>query len=1008
MKISSKNIEQLIYIFLFTFSFQHSNAQVFDTRIKWDLGPSAYYFSDIRACATRSNGNNLIAIHRYNAGQGACMLAEISNTGDTLWTNPFTRGGSFGENFISFIKELPNHNIFMAGGTHNSSGQFHAAFFLADSTGQIIQYKKVYYGSNLPMVINDVDMAPDGSIFFAGQYNDLFSGGSTGYSWTVPVYGRLNTDLSINWSRTYGSTNHTYNFTNSGKVASIRVTPDNNLVIAGTDAVDPNDGYLGTFQLAKLTINGAMMWSIQRPLTTHSYPSSLTILPNGDIYAFSEIYYLSPFGDYDFTLEKFDMYGNYKWGKSYGTALSDNMTKAIYNPNNHQFAIVGTHSISATEDRAWLCTLDTSGQIMQNKLFGAPSSHYNMFNDICIYKNLYLITGTAFTYEGMLTQTDWNGNTGCAPSSFNLQTAALSSVFTPGLSFHNTIQLLQTSYQAVKVNYPYSSITACYSCSDVSVNQTISACGSYYVGGALQTSSGTYRDSLAASGGCDSIVVTQLSISQIPSTANAGIDQSICTNAASLTANIPLVGTGHWSILSGSGTLLNANAASTGINGLTTGTTTLRWTISNGSCTATTDDISIHIGVANSSTISHAACLSYSLYAQTYTASGTYTQTLTNASGCDSVLTLYLSIYQPSSSNTNTSVCSNDLPYVWNGMSISFAGSYSDTLLNARGCDSIANLNLSIKNFSTSSTTVSACSNDLPFVWNNNSFSTAGNYTVTLSNAAGCDSLASLDLQVKSASSSTTSISVCSNDLPYTWNGIPYSSGGTYTVNFTNSIGCDSIATLQLSVKNASTSTATATVCSANLPYNWNGNAYTSAGNYTAHFTNALGCDSAAYLNLAVTSIDLSLNNNDPTLTANQSGANYQWINCATNQPIANQTNANFNATSNGSYAVVVYYNGCHDTSACETIINTSNWNIISEQNLNLFPNPFQDMLFLNVDLQFRNASYEITDKLGQIVSVGQLDKKNNILNLASLSNGLYAIRIKNKDIQKILKIIKE
>jgi uncharacterized repeat protein (TIGR01451 family) len=53
---------------------------------------------------------------------------------------------------------------------------------------------------------------------------------------------------------------------------------------------------------------------------------------------------------------------------------------------------------------------------------------------------------------------------------------------------------------------------------------------------------------------------------------------------------------------------------------------------------------------------------------------------------------------------------------------------------------------------------------------------------------------------VLAKTSSTTNITICNNQLPYEWNGNSYSSGGSYTLHFINSVGCDSAATLNLSV----------------------------------------------------------------------------------------------------------------------------------------------------------------------------------------------------------------
>jgi hypothetical protein len=87
---------------------------------------------------------------------------------------------------------------------------------------------------------------------------------------------------------------------------------------------------------------------------------------------------------------------------------------------------------------------------------------------------------------------------------------------------------------------------------------------------------------------------------------------------------------------------------------------------------------------------------------------------------------------------------------------------------------------------------------------------------------------------------STTDVTNCTN---YTWNGTTYSTSGTYTETLTNSQGCDSIATLNLTIVSPTTSTDLQVACDS---YTWiDGNTYTSSNN-TATFTlpNSVGCDS--------------------------------------------------------------------------------------------------------------------------------------------------------------------
>ncbi len=79
-----------------------------------------------------------------------------------------------------------------------------------------------------------------------------------------------------------------------------------------------------------------------------------------------------------------------------------------------------------------------------------------------------------------------------------------------------------------------------------------------------------------------------------PTTANAGTDQTVCGTAATLAANTPTTGTGSWSIVSGAGGTVTTPASPTsGFTGIVGTTYTLRWTISNAPCVASTDDVLI-------------------------------------------------------------------------------------------------------------------------------------------------------------------------------------------------------------------------------------------------------------------------------------------------------------------------------------------------------------------------------------------------------------------------------
>ena len=85
-----------------------------------------------------------------------------------------------------------------------------------------------------------------------------------------------------------------------------------------------------------------------------------------------------------------------------------------------------------------------------------------------------------------------------------------------------------------------------------------------------------------------------INITSLPATANAGPDQSLCGASATLAANTPSVGTGSWSIVSGSGGAFDAaSSPGSGFSGISGQTYVLRWSIDNAPCTASTDDVTI-------------------------------------------------------------------------------------------------------------------------------------------------------------------------------------------------------------------------------------------------------------------------------------------------------------------------------------------------------------------------------------------------------------------------------
>jgi len=96
------------------------------------------------------------------------------------------------------------------------------------------------------------------------------------------------------------------------------------------------------------------------------------------------------------------------------------------------------------------------------------------------------------------------------------------------------------------------------------------------------------------------------------------------------------------------------------------------------------------------------------------------------------------------------------------------------------------------------------------------------------------------------------------------------------------------------------------------------GQVYTSTGIYTATIDNAAGCDS-------VITIDLTINptpsaaviQNGATLTATQTGATYEWVDCDDESIIVGEINQAFTPAVTGNYAVIVTIGDCFKKSEC-------------------------------------------------------------------------------------------
>ncbi|MBP6460368.1 MAG: T9SS type A sorting domain-containing protein, partial [Bacteroidia bacterium] len=204
--------------------------------------------------------------------------------------------------------------------------------------------------------------------------------------------------------------------------------------------------------------------------------------------------------------------------------------------------------------------------------------------------------------------------------------------------------------------------------------------------------------------------------------------------------------------------------------------------------------------------------------------------------------------------------------------------------------------------------------------------------------------------------------------------------------------GCDSIVTLNLTINPVKTGIDTKTAC---VSYPWiDGKTYTASNNTATHTLVAKnGCDSIVTLNLTINdkpTVSASLQNG--SLVASTTNDTYQWLDCDANTAaIANATTQTYLPKQTGNYAVKVSLKGCEATSACVKFeAQTTGIADANHVEFRIYPNPNQGVFNI---AGLPTGSYKIMNLMGAEVfdfTVENLEVQ--LLNLSHLAKGVYQV----------------
>jgi len=419
-------------------------------------------------------------------------------------------------------------------------------------------------------------------------------------------------------------------------------------------------------------------------------------------------------------LDNYWNYSTYEWLKD-GSSFVPPQTSGslILDPSNPNYLTLIAGNISLLVTDIYGCTYESSDLVIETNCISCVSAVTDFYTnpEICdqdvliVGNNTYSISGT---YIDSLIST--YGCDSIIHTNLIVFPAATSLTFDSICDFYIWNGSTYSSsgiYTYLTTNANGCDSTAALSLTINNANtgtSLVTACDIYTWDGITYTTSGAYTNTYTNTAGCDSVHTINLTIN------NANTGTSLVTACDIYTWD------GVAYTISGAYTNTYTNAA--GCDSVHT--------------------INLTINNANTGTSLVTACDTYTWNGVAYTTSGVYTNTYTNAAGCDSVHTINLTI---NNANTGTSLVTACDTYTWNGVAYTTSGVYTNTYINAAGCDSVHTLTLTINSSTSSITSVTSC-DDYTWLVSGENYTTSGSYTDTLTNLIGCDSVLTLELNI--------------------------------------------------------------------------------------------------------------------------------------------------------------------------------------------------------------------------------------------------------------------
>ena len=625
------------------------------------------------------DGGFVVCGRTFSFGTGGWdgYVLKLDSAGDTLWTKSY---GNTQYDEIQDIDLTSDGGYIMTGHTWTTDWAGDVYLIKLDALGNI-EWDQTYGGA---IGFSDkgysVRQTTDGGYVISGTTKTYGLGGDDVYVIKISSVG------AIEWTKTIG----TVGTIEAGR--EIEQTSDGGYIIAGY--TDGSGGSFYDVYLVKLNSVGTVQWS--KTYGGSSYDFAYTVeetSDNGFILGATTNSFGA--GNWDAYLIKTNSTGVLEWSKTYGMSGEDRVQAAKQTSDGGYILCGRSNSFGAGDFDATLHKTDASGTLQWTKAYGGISEDQAWY--VSEYSTGgYALCGYSYSFGAgsrdiSMIKTDGSGSSGCNETSGTFTTT------TP-----TTVSGVLGSYgsggglNAVPTAYGYTPTTITVQCETAS---------------------------------CP--VVSDFTVSN-----NAICEGGIITFSNSSTGGIAY----QW--------ILDGVAFSTATNTFNTfntaGSFTMVLVATDGACFDSTSVV-IDVNAPSVVTDVQSACDTYTwMDGNTYTTSiNTPTWTLTNGLGCDSIVILDLTVNYSNTGTDTQTVCDS---YTWVD-----GNSYTNStntptwnLTNSAGCDSLVTLKLTIN--SSSSASIIETGIDNYTAPSGAIFTASGIYNDTIPNAAGCDSIITIDL----------------------------------------------------------------------------------------------------------------------------------------------------------------------------------------------------------------------------------------------------------------------